>query len=62
MACENCEYIAGEIQCQGCADDICFACENGECEASEILANGSVNGHPITPLNNVTRMGKTNGD
>jgi len=47
MACLKCEFIASQIQCQGCADDICAACEDGKCEGDDILEYGKVNGHHV---------------
>ena len=47
MACETCEKIADEIQCQGCADELIHACEANDCWASSILRQGEINGHKI---------------
>mgnify|MGYP001566742235 FL=1 len=50
MVCKKCEEIALQIQCQSCGDDICNSCDNGICEADEIVKRGSVNGHPVEKI------------
>lgn len=52
MACDICEHIANEIDCESCADEIITDCEEGRCDGEKWLKNGSVNGHPISPLKN----------
>ena len=62
MACEKCKHIANAIQCQGCADEICDDCNNGNCDGDGLIAYGSVNGHhipqiDIKPLNDTCTPG-----
>lgn len=50
MACKKCENICNQILCQSCCDDICNFCENGICEADEILEYGSIGGHKVEKI------------
>ena len=47
MACKHCNFIADEIQCQGCADDIIDDCDNGHCVYENSGMLESYNGHHI---------------
>lgn len=48
MSCYLCDAIADDIQCQSCADSIIENCNNGECEAYELLMRGTCDGHTIS--------------
>jgi len=52
MACKICEYIADEIDCAGCSNEIVRSCEeSGDCDGVAMLQRGSVDGHKIPPMN-----------